>query len=121
MPKNCSIRSAVKAPTTADPVAGSMRTGQHRGAIQRRIERRIRSEREEEEERGDAHQEPDQLVEPPVPGGNKNSCQIIHWARFTHTEDTTFDTLQCRNRPEPYHYAKKRVIRQCRKTSVVSI
>ncbi len=52
----------------ADPVAGGPRTGKDRGAVQRGIERRIGSEREEEEERGDTQQEPDQLIEPAVVG-----------------------------------------------------
>ena len=43
---------------------------------------RIRDECEEEEERGDAHQESDQLVESPVPGGHKNGRQIIHEGRI---------------------------------------
>ena len=37
---------------------------------------------EKKEERGDAHQESDQLVEPAVPGGDKNSRQIIHEGRI---------------------------------------
>ena len=68
----------------ADPVARGVRTGQNRGAVPRRIERRIRNEGEEKEERGDAHQEADQLIEPPVPGGNKNACQIIHVGQIPH-------------------------------------
>ena len=43
----------------SDPVARSPRSGQHRSAVEGRVERRIRREREEKEERGDTQQEPD--------------------------------------------------------------
>ncbi len=68
----------------ADPVAGRVDAGQDRGAIQRGIERRIRSQREEEEERGDAQQETDQLIEPPVGRRDKDTCQKIHVGRCSH-------------------------------------
>ena len=64
----------------ADPVARRARTGQDRGAIQRRIERRIGSQREKKKERGDTQQEPDQLVEPAVVGRSENPGNILHWA-----------------------------------------
>ena len=56
----------------ADPIAGGLRAGKHGGAVQRRIERRIGSQREEKSSRGDAQQESDQLIEPPVVRGSEN-------------------------------------------------
>ncbi len=76
-----------KCANDADPVAGRVRTGQDGGAVPRRVERRIRNQREEKEERGDAHQESDQLIEPPVPGGDENACQIVHVGQI-HTPKT---------------------------------
>src|SRR5580658_586224 len=88
----------------ADPVAGNMSASQHRGAIQRRIERRVRSQREEEEERRDAQQETDQLIQPPVARGNKYACQKTHVGRFSPGRKM----IPWRNRPEHNHYYKKR-------------
>ena len=64
----------------ADPVAGSMGFGQDGGAVQRGIERRIGREREEKEERGDAQDDSDELVQTPVPGGRKNLREKCHVA-----------------------------------------
>ena len=62
----------------ANPVA--RRAGRRRcgGAVKRWIERRIGREREEKEERGDAHQEADQLVEPTVAGRGEDARKVIH-------------------------------------------
>ena len=84
MPKNCSIMSAVNAPTTPIQLRAACEPVRTDALFQRWVKRRIRNEREEKEERGDAHQEADQLIEPTVPGGNENVCQIIHVGRFTH-------------------------------------
>ena len=84
-----------------------MRSGQNRGAIPGRVKRRIGNQREKEEERGDAHQESDQLVKASVPGGDKNRCQIIHLG-----QDHRRGEPQRRNRPERNYYAKKRRFRQ---------
>jgi len=64
----------------ADPVAGSVRSGEDGRAVQRGIERRIRRQRKEKEECGDAQQESDQLVQTPVPGRRKNLCKKCHVA-----------------------------------------
>src|SRR5208282_4579720 len=64
----------------ADPVAGSVRSGKDGGAVQRGIERRIGRQREKKEECGDAQQEPDELVQTPVPGGRKNLREKCHGA-----------------------------------------
>ena len=93
MPKNCSTCRRDECADDADPVAGAMRTGQHRSAIERRIERRIGSEREEKEERGDAQQESDQLVEPTVPGGIEYARKSLHLG--------VFRTLSCVQTQQP--------------------
>ncbi len=62
----------------AYPVPRHARAGQHRGAVERWIERRIGGQSEKKEERGDAQQEPDQLIEPPVVGGRKKPVEILH-------------------------------------------
>ena len=59
-----------------------MRAGQHRGTVPRRIKRGVGDKSEEKEERGDAHQESDELIEPTVPGGNKYRFQVIHEGRM---------------------------------------
>src|SRR5450756_118047 len=64
----------------ADPVAGSVRSGEDGGAVQRGIERRIRCQREEKEECGDAQHESDKLVQTPVPGRLKNLREECHVA-----------------------------------------
>ena len=96
----------------ADPIARRVRPGQHGGAIPRGIERRVGDESEGKEERRDAHQESDQLVESPVPCGHKNRRQIIHEGR----KDRRRHVFDARNRPEPLHYAKKRGFSQCGKS-----
>src|SRR5947199_205117 len=54
------------------------RAGQHRGAIQRWVKRRIRSQRKEKKERGDAQDETKQLIQPPVIGRVKNASYKFH-------------------------------------------
>src|SRR6202035_808845 len=95
----------------ADPVASNVSSGQDRGAIKRGIERGIRRQREEEEERGDAQQESDQLVKPPVARGDKDACQKTHlWAVVTRDAKQSCGA----NRPEPHHYLKNRTRQQWR-------
>ncbi len=65
-------------PENPDPVPRRVRLGQDGGAVQRGIERRIRRQRKEEEERGDAQQHPSQLVQTPVLGRRKNPGKICH-------------------------------------------
>src|SRR5580693_317559 len=65
-------------PDHAHPVPRDAGAGQHRGAVQRWIERRIGGQSEKQEERGDAQQEPDQLIEPPVGGGREQLVEILH-------------------------------------------
>ena len=72
--------------TTAAGRLRSRRTGEP--GRRRTLLRRQTScgRREEEEEREDAHQEADQLIEPPVRGGDKNACQEFHVGRI-HTPE----------------------------------
>src|SRR5271165_4120557 len=98
-----------KCPNHADPVAGDVGSGQHGSAIERRIERRIRSQSEEEEERRDAQQESDQLIQPPVARGDKDACQKTHEGRFPPDKYVLW-----RNRPERNHYYKNETGRQWR-------
>src|SRR5438876_7093920 len=87
-----------------DPVACGARACQHGGAIERWVERRVRSQREKEEERGDAQQKSDQLVEPAVVSRGKNSRDGFHGALNT----IRHYRRRCRTTPEPDDYAKKR-------------
>src|ERR1022692_1009720 len=68
----------------ADPVARNVSSGEYRGAVQRGIKRRIRSQREEKEERRDAQHETDQLIQPPIARRDKDACQKTHVGRFSH-------------------------------------
>src|SRR5438874_13791723 len=62
----------------ANPISRHTRAGQHRGAIQRWVKRRIRSQRKEKKERGDAQDETKQLIQPPVIGRVKNASYKFH-------------------------------------------
>src|ERR1039458_4894923 len=64
----------------ADPVAGSVGSGEDGGAVQRGIERRIGGQCEEKEEGGDAQQESDEFVQTAVPGWRKNVGEKCHGA-----------------------------------------
>jgi hypothetical protein len=55
-------------------------SGKGRGTVQGRIERRIGSQSEEKEERGDAQQESDELVQTPVLSWRKNLREKCHVA-----------------------------------------
>src|ERR1035438_9366238 len=57
-----------------------MRSGKDRGAVQRGIKRRIRRQREEEEERGNAQEKSGELIQAPVPGRDKNLRKKCHVA-----------------------------------------
>ena len=70
----------------AHPVTSHTRTGQHRSAIERGIERRVRRQRKKQEERGDAQQEPDQLIEPPVIRGREQLVEILHGRISRHAQ-----------------------------------
>src|SRR5258708_35431314 len=48
------------------------------GGIQRRVLRRIAGQREKKKDRGDKQKEPDQLIEPAVPGRRKNPGKLLH-------------------------------------------
>ena len=80
----CSIRSEIMAPTIPIQLRAACETGQHRGAVERRIERRIGCQREEKEERGDAQHETDQLIEPPVVGRIENRAEELSSGRNLH-------------------------------------
>src|SRR5271163_2960765 len=95
-----------------------MRASEHRSAVERGIERRIRNQRKEEEERGDAHQEAGQLIEPPVASRDKNACQEPHVGRIRTPKPHL--PLVHFHRPEPHHYAKNQAVAQSRKRAVVS-
>src|SRR5713101_5392649 len=88
-----------------------MRSGEDGGAVQRRIERRIRRQREEKEESGDAQQESDELVQTPVPGGRKNLRERCHVAATALLAKSLPHSAV--TRPEPDNYGKKRRFLQC--------
>ena len=91
----------------ANPVARLPRTREHRGAVERRIERRIRSQRKKKEERGNTQQEPNQLIEPPVVGGSENPGEILHGRIFGASKNEEPSPLRSRlTTPEPNDYGK---------------
>src|SRR5215510_10710933 len=55
-----------------------MRKPSRGGCIERWVKRGIADQREEKENRGDNKNEPDQLIEPPVPGGREDPRKILH-------------------------------------------
>src|ERR1019366_273586 len=102
----------------ADPVAGSMRSSQDRGAVHRRIERRIGRQREEKEEGGDAQQESDEFVQTPVPGGLKNLCKRCHVAATAMLARSLPHSAV--SWPELDNYDKNRKFLQCGKRDWVA-
>ena len=91
-----------------NPVARGARVGQHRGAVQRRVEWRIGNHGEEQEERKDTNHEPDQLIQPSVAGGEKNPGEQAHVG--VNPAPGAGGTFRgAATRPEPNNYAKKKV------------
>ena len=70
-------------PEHADPVVRRAPGGRIRRGVQRGIERRIRNQCEDKEDREDEHQEADQLIEPPV--GRRSKCaRNVHFGVRTY-------------------------------------
>src|ERR1019366_4691267 len=76
-PKSWSPRSLTVAPTTPIQLWAGLEAGGV-AAVFRRIERRIRYQCEDKEDREDQHQEADQLIEPPVGRRSKSARSDCH-------------------------------------------